>query len=108
MSGLSGDNVGGRSERMPWYGGPSLLEHLETVPLDTAADAAKPLRMPVQWVNRPDQNFRGFAGQIAAGSVAPGAGRARAAVGPDAARIERIVTADGDLDEGGRRAVGDR
>ncbi len=52
---------------MPWYDGPSLLEHLDTVPLDADADADKPLRMPVQWVNRPNQHFRGFAGQIACG-----------------------------------------
>ena len=57
---------------MPWYDGPSVLDHLDTVPLDAAADAAKPLRMPVQWVNRPNQDFRGFAGQIASGNVAPG------------------------------------
>ena len=69
VSGLGGDNVGERSGRTPWYDGPSLLEHLNEVPLDAAADVAKPLRMPVQWVNRPDLSFRGFAGQIASGSV---------------------------------------
>ncbi len=68
---------------MPWYNGPSLLEHLDTVPLDADADAAKPLRMPVQWVNRPNQNFRGFAGQIASGTIGPGDRSARPAVGPD-------------------------
>ena len=61
-----------RGEAMGWYQGPTLLEHLETVPIDSAADEAKPFRMPVQWVNRPDQHFRGFAGQIASGRIAPG------------------------------------
>ena len=66
-----------------WYNGPSLLEHLDTVPLDVAADAAKPLRMPVQWVNRPNQDFRGFAGQIASGAIAAGRRGTDAALGPD-------------------------
>ena len=52
---------------MPWFDGPSLLEHLDTVALDADEDAGKALRMPVQWVNRPNQDFRGFAGQIASG-----------------------------------------
>ena len=107
VSGLGGDNVGGRSERTPWYGGPSLLEHLDTVPLDMAADAAKPLRLPVQWVNRPDQSFRGFTGQIASGSVGPVAGHTRAAVGTndaDRANCDRRRRPG----EGGRGAVGDR
>ena len=68
VSALGGDNVTVRSERMPWYGGPSLLEHLETVAV-AGAQAAGPFRMPVQWVNRPSAEFRGFAGLIAAGSV---------------------------------------
>jgi bifunctional enzyme CysN/CysC len=72
VSGLNGDNVVGTSGAMPWYDGPSLIEHLETVPLGESAEAGRPLRMPVQWVNRPNQDFRGFAGQIAAGTVQPG------------------------------------
>ena len=60
------------AEAMPWFDGPTLLDHLNTVPLDVAADVGKPFRMPAQWVNRPDLDFRGFAGQIAAGRVAPG------------------------------------
>src|SRR4051794_22259126 len=63
VSGLNGDNVVGRSAAMAWFKGPSVLEHLDSVALDVAADAEKPLRMPVQWVNRPNQDFRGFAGQ---------------------------------------------
>lgn len=98
LSGLGGDNVSERSARTPWYDGPSLLEHLDTVPLDTAADAAKPLRMPVQWVNRPDQSFRGFAGQIASGKVLRSQG-IRVLPSGRTTRIERIVTADGDLEE---------
>jgi bifunctional enzyme CysN/CysC len=98
VSGLGGDNVGERSERMTWYQGRSLLEHLDTVPLDAAADAQKPFRMPVQWVNRPDQSFRGFAGQIASGTVALGTDVRVLPVGR-ITRIARIVTADGDLDE---------
>src|SRR5690349_2115251 len=62
VSGLGGDNIATRGEGMSWYAGPTLLEHLNSVPVDVAADAAKPFRFPVQWVNRPSQNFRGFAG----------------------------------------------
>ena len=98
VSGLNGDNVMSRSERTPWYGGPSLLEHLDTVALDAAADAEKPLRMPVQWVNRPNQNFRGFSGQIASGAMGPGA-EVRVLPSGRLTRIERIVTLDGDLDQ---------
>jgi bifunctional enzyme CysN/CysC len=98
VSGLAGDNIMSRSGATGWYAGPTLLEHLDTVPLDAAADAAKPFRMPVQWVNRPNQNFRGFAGQVASGSVAPGA-EVRVLPSGRTTRIERIVTLDGDLDE---------
>ena len=97
VSGLNGDNVVGRSDAMPWYAGPSLLEHLDSVPVEAEADAAKPLRMPVQWVNRPNQDFRGFAGQIASGSVAPGA-EVRIVPSGRVTRVERIVSAGGDLD----------
>src|SRR5260221_6168017 len=97
VSGLKGDNVVGRSPAMPWYDGPSVLHYLDTVALGAAEEAAKPLRMPVQWVNRPNQDFRGFAGQIASGSVAPGD---EVCILPSGrlTRVERIVTADGDLD----------
>ncbi len=97
VSGLAGDNVVGRSERMAWYSGPSLLEHLDSVPLDVAADAAKPFRMPVQLVNRPNQDFRGFAGQIASGIVEAGA-EVRILPSGRVTRIDRIVTKSGDLD----------
>jgi bifunctional enzyme CysN/CysC len=98
VSGLGGDNVVLPSARMPWYKGPSLLEHLEGVPLDALADRNKPLRMAVQWVNRPTQDFRGFAGQIASGRVAPGE-EVRVLPSGRLTRVARIVTADHDLKE---------
>ena len=98
VSGLGGDNVGERSTRMPWYGGPSLLEQLDSVPLDAAADAEKPFRFPVQWVNRPDQSFRGFAGQIASGAIRQGAD-VRVLPTGRTTKVARIVTAGGDLEE---------
>jgi bifunctional enzyme CysN/CysC len=69
ISGLKGDNVVSRSQATAWYTGPALLEHLDTVALDGAGDGAMGFRMPVQWVCRPSQDFRGFAGQVAAGVV---------------------------------------
>ena len=98
VSGLKGDNVTERSEATAWYNGPALLEHLDTVELAADADVAKPFRMPVQWVNRPNQNFRGFSGQIASGSVGPGA-EVRILPSGRITRIARVVTQDGDLDE---------
>ena len=71
LSALNGDNLSTRSAATTWYAGPSLLEHLETVEL-SAQDTGSGLRLPVQWVSRPNQNFRGFAGTIAAGSVRTG------------------------------------
>ena len=71
VSAVGGDHVVARSAHMPWYRGRTLLDHLETVPLDEAA-APKPFRLPVQWVNRPNPEFRGFAGLIASGAVRPG------------------------------------
>jgi len=98
VSGLKGDNVTGRSEATAWYNGPALLEHLDTVELTADADASKAFRMPVQWVNRPDQHFRGFSGQIASGSVGPGA-EVRILPSGRVTRIDRVVTEGGDLDE---------
>ena len=72
MSGLRGDNVSDRSTAAPWYSGPSLLQHLEDVPVDEDELREKPFRMAVQWVNRPDLDFRGFSGMIAGGAVRPG------------------------------------
>jgi bifunctional enzyme CysN/CysC len=98
VSGLNGDNVMSGSDATAWYAGPSLLEHLDTVPLDALADVDKPMRMPVQWVNRPNQNFRGFSGQIASGTIGPGA-EVRILPYGKVTRIDSIVTMDGDLDE---------
>jgi bifunctional enzyme CysN/CysC len=98
VSGLKGDNIVDRSDAMPWYGGPSLLDHLDTVPIDADADAAKPLRMPVQLVSRPDHNFRGFCGLIASGKVASG-DPIRILPSGKQTRVARIVTQSGDLAE---------
>ncbi|KQX95227.1 adenylyltransferase [Rhodanobacter sp. Root480] len=95
VAALTGDNVGSRSPRMPWYQGESLLEVLETV--DVATVHADDFRMPVQWVNRPDQSFRGYAGTISGGRVSRG-DEIVVQPGVQRARIDRIVTADGDLD----------
>jgi bifunctional enzyme CysN/CysC len=98
VSGLNGDNIMTQSEATGWYDGPTLLEHLDTVPLEAAADAAKALRMPVQWVNRPNQHFRGFSGQIASGTMGPGT-EVRVLPSGRTTRIDRVVTLDGDLEE---------
>ena len=98
VSGLNGDNIATRGEAMGWYDGPTLIEHLEIVPIDSASDEAKPFRMPVQWVNRPDQHFRGFAGQIAGGRIVPGE-EVRILPSGRTSKVARIVTLDGDLDE---------
>jgi bifunctional enzyme CysN/CysC len=72
ISGFKGDNITGPSTNTPWYIGPNLVEHLEAVDVNSARDAAKPFRMPVQWVNRPNLYFRGFSGLIASGSIKVG------------------------------------
>ena len=97
ISGFKGDNVTASSAHTPWYSGPSLIEHLETVTLDADADRAKPFRMPVQWVNRPNLDFRGFAGTVAAGTIAPG-DAIRVLPSGKLSTVARIVTFDGDLD----------
>ncbi|WP_458071366.1 adenylyl-sulfate kinase [Rhodanobacter sp. BL-MT-08] len=95
----TGENVGSRSARMPWYDGPCLLELLESI--DVLAAQIADFRMPVQWVNRPDQSFRGYAGTICGGSVACG-DEIIVQPGTQTARIERIVTASGDLPSASR------
>jgi bifunctional enzyme CysN/CysC len=72
LSALKGDNLLQRSEAMPWYQGPSLLQHLETVPLETTRPDCASFRLPVQWVNRPNLDFRGYSGNVAAGSIRVG------------------------------------
>ncbi|MFI4972973.1 MAG: sulfate adenylyltransferase subunit CysN [Caulobacterales bacterium] len=97
ISGLKGDNIASRSDATPWYAGPTLMHHLETVEVDETRLQALPLRMPVQWVNRPNLDFRGFSGQIAGGRARPGE-RVRILPSGRESRIARIVTKDGDLD----------
>jgi sulfate adenylyltransferase subunit 1 len=97
VSALAGDNVVHRSTAMPWYTGPSLLQLLESVPASRYLNDV-PFRMPVQRVLRPDHTFRGFAGQIASGVVRPGDAVVALPSGKSA-KVERIVTWDGDLDE---------
>jgi bifunctional enzyme CysN/CysC len=96
ISGLGGDNISRRSDNMPWYGGPSLIEHLETVEFDANAAQGMPFRMPVQWVNRPNLDFRGFAGLVSSGSVSPG-DPIRVLPSGKTSQVSRIVTFDGDL-----------
>jgi bifunctional enzyme CysN/CysC len=98
ISGFKGDNITEHSPHTPWYAGKPLMAHLETVALDNEADQAKPLRMPVQWVNRPNLDFRGFSGQIASGSVKPG-DAIRVLPSGKTSTISKIVTLDGELDE---------
>ncbi|MEG3151429.1 sulfate adenylyltransferase subunit CysN [Sphingomonas sp. ZT3P38] len=98
LSGLAGDNIASRSTAMDWYAGPSLIEHLETVPLGADAAQARAFRLPVQWVNRPDLDFRGFAGMIASGVVRPG-DLVRILPSGKTTRVARIVSMDGDLGE---------
>jgi bifunctional enzyme CysN/CysC len=95
MSALVGDNITEPSANMPWYKGVPLMEHLETVPLESDL-AARPFRMPVQWVNRPNLDFRGFSGQIASGIIRPGE-KIRVLPSGKESRVARIVTQDGDL-----------
>ena len=97
ISARFGDNVIAKSASTPWYGGPALLAHLETVDVDTAL-TAKPFRLPVQWVNRPNLDFRGFSGTIASGRIAQGEAIAVAKSGRTST-VRRIVTMDGDLAE---------
>ena len=98
LSGVEGDNIVAPSAATDWYRGPSLIDHLETVEIDRVDEQARPLRMPVQWVNRPNQSFRGFAGQVAAGVVRPG-DTVRVLPSGKCSTVDRIVTMTGDLDE---------
>jgi bifunctional enzyme CysN/CysC len=98
ISGLRGDNIISRSAHTPWYAGPNLLEHLETVEVDADHMARRDLRMSVQWVNRPNLDFRGFAGLISSGSVRPG-DAIRIQPSGKQSTVREIVTFDGNLDE---------
>jgi len=98
ISGFKGDNITSASANTPWYTGPTLIEHLETVEVLSSVDAEKAFRMPVQWVNRPNLDFRGFSGLIATGSVKPG-DAIRVLPSGKTSTVTRVVTLDGDLDE---------
>ncbi|MGZ8328950.1 MAG: sulfate adenylyltransferase subunit CysN [Allosphingosinicella sp.] len=97
IAALAGDNIASRSPATPWYEGPALLEHLETVPIAAARPDSNAFHMAVQWVNRPDSRFRGYAGRISGGTVRPGD---EIVILPSGRRshVDRIVTLDGDLD----------
>ncbi|GAA5055987.1 sulfate adenylyltransferase subunit CysN [Erythrobacter westpacificensis] len=99
ISGFRGDNITtAPSANTPWFDGPSLIEHLESVEVLSDVAADKPFRMPVQWVNRPNLDFRGFSGLIATGSVKPG-DAVRVLPSGKTSTVKSIVTFDGDLDE---------
>jgi len=97
ISGLGGDNIASASEHTPWFKGPILMDWLEGVEVEDDLQG-KPFRMPVQWVNRPNLDFRGFSGLIASGSIKPG-DRIRALPSGRESRVARIVTLPGDLDQ---------
>ncbi len=98
ISGFKGDNITAASANTPWYDGPTLIDHLDTVTLDVSEDQAGAFRMPVQWVNRPNLDFRGFSGLVASGSIAPG-DPVRILPGGRTSTIARVVTFGGDLDK---------
>jgi bifunctional enzyme CysN/CysC len=98
MSALHGDNLVQRSANTPWYDGPSLIEYLETVQIEQEAAQLTPFRMPVQWVNRPDLDFRGFSGLVTGGTIKPG-DRVRVCPSGRCSTVKRLVTYDGDLEQ---------
>jgi len=99
ISGFKGDNItSAPSANTPWYAGPSLVDHLESVEVLSAVNRDKPFRLPVQWVNRPNLDFRGFAGLIASGTVKPG-DAVRVLPSGKTSTVKSIVAFEGDLDE---------
>lgn len=99
MSGLAGDNITTPSDNTEWYDGPVLIDHLEQIEVNNTANQARPFRMPVQWVNRPNLDFRGFSGLISTGTVAPG-DQLRSLPSGKTSKVKSIVTMDGDLERG--------
>jgi bifunctional enzyme CysN/CysC len=95
LSALCGDNLTTASQHMPWYHGPTLLEYLETVALEDDVQLARPFRLPVQWVNRPHAQFRGYAGHIVSGTVRRG-DAVRILPSGKQSRVATIITADGE------------
>jgi bifunctional enzyme CysN/CysC len=98
VSAFKGDNVTAPSSKMPWYRGATLMDYLDSVEVDAERAQRTPFRLPVQWVNRPDLDFRGFCGMIAGGTVKPG-DRVRVQPSGRESTVERIVTYEGDLPE---------
>ncbi|MFF0501602.1 sulfate adenylyltransferase subunit CysN [Nocardia aobensis] len=96
ISALRGDNITQSSAETSWYTGPTLVGHLESLPVDDHA-GSEAFRLPVQWVNRPNLDFRGYSGQIVGGSVRSG-DRLRVLPSGRTSTVSRVVTADGDLD----------
>ncbi|MBT4066983.1 MAG: sulfate adenylyltransferase subunit CysN [Euryarchaeota archaeon] len=99
ISALKGDNIVGPSENTPWYNGPSIMDYLETVEIASTSQK-RSFRMPVQWVNRPNREFRGFAGIIGSGTISPG-DKVRVLPSGTESVIDRIVTWEGDLEVAG-------
>ncbi|WP_322027671.1 sulfate adenylyltransferase subunit CysN [Burkholderia sp. BCC1977] len=97
MSALRGDNVIASSTRMPWYAGPTLMQHLDTLPLVERVTRDEPFRLPVQWVNRPHLNFRGYAGSIASGEVRVGE-RVRVLPSGKESRVASVITPAGEAE----------
>ncbi|MCA7999257.1 sulfate adenylyltransferase subunit CysN [Burkholderia metallica] len=97
MSALRGDNVIASSTRMPWYAGPTLMQHLDTLPLSARVTRDEPFRLPVQWVNRPHLNFRGYAGSIASGEIRVGE-RVRVLPSGKESRVASVITPRGEGD----------
>ncbi len=99
ISGFKGDNITtAPSDNTPWYAGPSLIDHLESVEVANTAAQERSFRMPVQWVNRPNLDFRGFSGLITSGTIRPG-DAVRIVPSGKTSTVSRIVTMNGDLDE---------
>ena len=98
ISGFKGDNITSLSENTPWFTGKPLIDYLESVELDLTIDQTKPFRMPVQWVSRPNLDFRGFSGLISTGSVKPG-DAIRVLPSGKTSTVTKIVTLNGELDE---------
>ncbi|WP_199556079.1 sulfate adenylyltransferase subunit CysN [Sandaracinobacteroides hominis] len=96
ISGFRGDNITAPSANTPWYSGPTLIQHLESVEVDATADQTRPFRMAVQWVNRPNLDFRGFSGLIASGTIRPG-DAVRILPSGKLTKVARIVAMGGDL-----------
>ncbi len=96
LSALGGDNMITRSERTPWYKGPTLMAYLETCEVDSTSLQALPMRLPVQWVNRANSDFRGFCGVLASGQIRPG-DRVRIQPSGQKSTVKQLVSMDGDL-----------